>query len=58
MGCGVGYRRGLDPELLWLWCGAAAAASIQPLAWDPPYDAGVALKSKKTKPNPWPFSVG
>ena len=25
----------------------AAAALIQPLAWDPPYAMGVALKSKK-----------
>ena len=32
--------------LLWLWCSLAAAASIQPLAWDLPYATGAALKSK------------
>ena len=36
-----------DPELLWLWL--AVAAPIQPLAWEPPYAAGVALKKKKKK---------
>ena len=28
--------------LLWLWC--RLAAQIRPLAWEPPYAAGVALK--------------
>ena len=39
--------------MLWLWCrlAAAAAASIQPLAWELPYVAGVALKTKKEKKN-------
>jgi len=32
--------------LLWLWCRPAAVAPIGPLAWEPPYAAGVALKSK------------
>ena len=32
MSSGVGHRRGLDPELLWLWCRLAAAAPIRPLA--------------------------
>ena len=36
-----------DLVLLWLWCRPAAIAPIKPLAWDPPYAAGVALKSKK-----------
>ena len=36
-----------DPELLWLWCRLAATALIRPLAWEPPYAAGVALKKKK-----------
>ena len=50
MSCGVGHRRGLDPTLLWLWCRPAAAALIGPLAWEPPYAVGVALrKQKKTK---------
>ena len=39
-----------DPTLLWLWHRQAAAALIQPLAiWEPPYAAGVALKSKKKR---------
>ena len=49
MSCGVGRRQGLDPELLWLWCGLAAAAPIQPLAWERPYASGMALKGKKKK---------
>lgn len=49
MSYGVGHRRGLDPALLWLWCRLAAMALIQPLAWEPPYATGVALKSKKKK---------
>ena len=47
MSCGVGCRRGLDPALLWLWCRLAAIAPIRPLAWEPPYAAGVALKRQK-----------
>ena len=49
MSCGVGHRRGLDPELLWLWRRPAAAAPIQPLAWKLPYATDVFLKSKKIK---------
>ena len=45
--CGVGCRCGnSDPVLLWLW---RRPAQIQPLAWDPPYATGVALKRQKTK---------
>ena len=44
--CGVGRRCGLDLVLLWL---PAAVAPIQPLAWEPPYAIGVALKTQKTK---------
>ena len=51
MSCGVGHRCGLDLALLWLWCRPAAVAPIHPLAWEPPYATGVALKSKKTKKN-------
>jgi len=47
--CSVGRRHGLDPKLLWLWHRPAAAALIQPLAWEPPYAVGVALKSKKKR---------
>ena len=47
MSCGTGRRCGSDPELLWLWCKLAAIAQIRPLAWEPPYAMGAALKSKK-----------
>ena len=49
MSCGVGHRLGLDLVLLWLWCRLAAVAPIGPLAWEPPYAAGVALKKQKKK---------
>ena len=42
--CGVGRRSGYDPSLLWLWRMLVATALIRPLAWDPPYAAGVALE--------------
>ena len=35
--------------LLWLWCRPTTTAAVGPLAWEPPYAAGVALKNKKTK---------
>ena len=47
MSCGVGQRRGLDPELLWLWCRLAARAPNQPLAWEPPYASGAPKMTKK-----------
>ena len=46
MSCGVGHRHSSDPELLWLWLRPAAVAPSQPLAWEPPYAVGVALKDK------------
>ena len=49
MSCGVGCRHSLDLALLWLWHRPAATAPIGPLAWEPPYAAGVAQKSKKKK---------
>ena len=45
--CGVGCRCGSDLALLWLWCRPTAVALIGPLAWEPPYATGVALKSKQ-----------
>ena len=45
--CGIGRRLSLDPTLLWLWHRPAATASIRPLAWEPPYAAGVALEKTK-----------
>ena len=53
MSCGVGCRRGSDPTLmwlplwLWLWHRPAAVALIGPLAWEPPYATGAALKKQK-----------
>ena len=49
MSYGIGGRRGSD--LAWLWCRpVVATAPIRPLAWEPPYAAGVALeKIKKEK---------
>ena len=35
--------------LLWLWHRLAAVALIGPLAWEPPYAVGTALKKKKRK---------
>ena len=53
MSCGVGHRCGLDSALLlWLWHRQVAAAPIQLLAWELPYAAGAALKSKKRKASP------
>ena len=34
---------------LWPWHWPAATAVIGPLAWEPPYAAGVALKDRKQK---------
>ena len=44
MSCGVGCRRGAVLVVLWLWCGPEATALIRPLAWEPPYAVGEALK--------------
>jgi len=46
--CGVGCRRGSDPAL-WLWLTPEATAPIRPLAWEPPYAVGTALKRQKKK---------
>ena len=52
MSCGVVRRRSLDLVLLWLWCRPVATAPIQPLACEPPYASGTALKkTNKTKQN-------
>ena len=45
----VGRRCGSDLALLWLWLWPTATAPIRPLAWEPPYAAGEALKRQKTK---------
>ena len=48
MSCGVGRRPGSDLALPWLWRRPAVIASIRPLAWEPPYAKGAALKRQKT----------
>ena len=49
MSCGVGLSCSLDLVLLWLWYRLAVVAPIRPLAWEPPYDAGEALKKQKDR---------
>ena len=44
--CDVGCRCSLDPALLCLWHRPVTTAPIGPLAWEPPYVAGVALKKQ------------
>ena len=46
MSYGIGHRHVSDMALLWLWHRPAATALNRPLAWEPPYAMGVALKSK------------
>ena len=47
MCCGVGLTCG--SKLVLLWRRLAAAAAIQPLAWELPYATGSILKRKKKK---------
>ena len=47
MSYGVGHRRGLDLAWLWLWYRPTAVARIRPLAWEPTYATGAALKKQK-----------
>ena len=49
MSCGVGHRCGSDSELCWPWHRPAAIVLIRPLAREPPYAQGVALKTKTDK---------
>ena len=46
---GVGHRCSSDPGLLWLWRRLVATAPIRPLAWEPPYAVGAALKRQKVQ---------
>ena len=55
MSYGVVRRCSSDLALLWLWCRLAAVGLIRPIAWEPPYAASVALKSKKKKKK---FGIG
>ena len=47
MSCGVSHIRVSDPTWLWLW--PAATDPIRPLAWEPPYAVGAALKRHTNK---------
>ena len=51
MSCGAGHRHGSDLALLSLWRRLGAVAPIRPLAWEPPYVVGAALKGQKDKKN-------
>ena len=42
-------RCSLDPVLPWLWHGPAAAALMQPLAWELTYDEDVTVKIRGKK---------
>ena len=44
MNCGVDCRHGSDLAWLWPWLRQEATAPTGPLAWEPPYAMGVALK--------------
>ena len=46
---GTGRRHGLDPALLWLWHRPVVTTPVQPLAWELPYAADVALIRKINK---------
>ena len=47
-----------DLALQWLWYRPAATAPIRPLAWERPYAANAALKSKQNKTkNTWIIST-
>ena len=49
--CGVDCRGCSNLALLWLWQSPAATVPTGPLAWEPPYAGGVALKKKRLKNN-------
>ena len=52
MSCGRGHGQG---SVLWLW--PAAIAPIGPLAWEPPYAAGAALKKQNDPPPSCKFII-
>ena len=49
MSCGVSRRHDSDLAFLWLCHRPVATAPIRPLAWEPTYAAGAALKRQKDK---------
>ena len=50
MSCGVGHRHSLDPVPV-VWRRLAATVQIRPLAQEPPYAVGAALKKAKINCN-------
>ena len=42
---------GVGLALLWLWHRPEAVAPLRPLAWEPPYALGAALKKKQINDN-------
>ena len=55
----MGHRRGSDPVLLWFWHRPVATALIGPLAWEPPYAAGVAqeIAKRQKKKKMWKTNI-
>lgn len=47
MSCSIGHRYG--SVLLWLRCRPKATAAIEPLAQEPPYATGMAVKREKKR---------
>ena len=47
LSCGVGHRCCSDLVLLWPWHKPVATDPIRPLAWEPPFAVGAALKKEK-----------
>ena len=47
MSCGLGHRHSSDLAWLWLWHRPVATVPIGPLASQPPYAEGAALKRPK-----------
>ena len=49
MSCGIGHRYISDLALWWLWHWQVATVLTGPLAWEPPYVMGIALRRQKKK---------
>ena len=47
--CRLQTEIGSQVAVLWLWCWPATTAPFRPLAWEPPYATGAALKKKRPK---------
>ena len=58
MSSGIGYSSGLDLAWLWLWSRPKDTAPIQPIAWESPNSASVALKRQNPQKLPTDKSPG